>query len=192
MIEDKILIILNMNRLFKNILLVFSFALLIVSCNDKNKGPNYAEMEAMENKLLEEFYDNSQAWDSLRTMAKDTIIDDRETTGLHYLEIIKGTGDSIILGQQVGIRYTYYVILYDLDDVPRLYFYDDNKNDEAPYTYTVGSPPQDLFVGVDLGVRKMRNHGKSIMILPSRISTDRQYYTVIAEVDVDFIEFVKE
>lgn len=170
----------------KNIIFIALLLVVIVGCEEKYKPVNYKKMEESENALLAKFYEG-EVWDSLYTLAVDTI-DERSKNGLMYLEIEKGSGDSISLGQQVGIRYTYYGILYDLEDVPNIYYIEDNKFDEEPYTYTVGTVPTTLYTGVDLGVRKMRNHGKSILIMPSAISTNNNYITIVAEIDVEFIE----
>lgn len=181
-----------MKGFLKNIFAIITLVVALVSCKETTPPINYKEMEANENALLDKFYDGSHAWDSIYALAIDTI-DDRATTGLLYLETLKGSGDSILLGQQVGIRYTYYVILYDLDDNPQVYYFGDNKSDESPLTYTVGSPSAaSLYTGVDYGVRKMRNHGKSIMIMPSGISTSSLYYSIVAEVEVDFVEIIEK
>lgn len=175
-----------MKLILKNIIFAGLLLFAIVGCEDKYKPVDYKKMEAAEKELLDEFYE-SAVWDSLLSLAIDTI-DERSKSGLLYLELEKGSGDSIFIGQQVGIRYTFYGILYDSNDNPNIYYVEDNKDDEEPLTYTVGAPPTSIYAGVDFGVRKMRNRGKSILIMPSSISTNRNYITIVAEIDVDFVE----
>lgn len=170
------------------------FVLLIVlsisvGCEESYKPIDYKKMEAEETAILDEFYNTSgAAWDSMLIAANNDTIDDRTTTGLMYLERVKGTGDSVLIGKQVGVRYSFYGLLLNDDDEPTLYLMESNHNSEAPLKFTVGSAPDDVFRGVDLGVRKMRNKGESTFIMPSSISTGRSYLTVIADVELVFVQ----
>ncbi len=170
------------------------FVLLIVlsiftGCEDSYKPIDYKKMEADEMELLTEFYETSgAAWDSLLNLSIKTI-DDRDSTGLMYLERVKGTGDSALIGKQVGIRYSYYGLAYNKDHKPTLYLMETNNDSNSPLVFIVGSAPEQIFNGVDLGVQKMRDKGKSTFIMHSSISTGRNYLTVVADVELVFVEF---
>lgn len=179
-----------MNRLTAKALTILLMLLFVMAaCDDRYKGVDYQKMAAEEKEILDAFYETSTAaWDSLKALSIDTI-DKRDITGLMYLERVKGTGDSILIGKQVGVRFAYYALAFDNNNEPRLYPMYSNYDSEAPLTFVVGSPSNEVFTGVDLGVRYMRNLGKSTFIMPSSISSKTQYYTVVADVEVVFVEF---
>ncbi len=179
-----------MNRIIIRASLVLLIVLSIFTgCEETYKPIDYKKMEADEMELLAKFYETSGAsWDSLLALSINTI-DNRKTTGLMYLERVKGDGDSVLIGKQVGIRYSFYALFYNKEKVPTLYFMYSNKDEKSPLVFTVGSASDEVFRGVDLGVQKMRDKGKSTFIMPSSISTQREYYTVIADVELVFVQF---
>ncbi|MGQ1946598.1 hypothetical protein ACT3CD_05805 [Geofilum sp. OHC36d9] len=173
--------------IFRLPFLLLSILAISVACEDNSYNSiNYEEMEAEELAILGEFYDNSDAWDSLLTISTDTI-DKRSSSGLMYLERVKGTGDSVLVGKQVGVRFSSYVLDRDSLGKPALFLYESNTNSPAPHTFVVGSGDA-YYTGLEEGVSYMKNFGKSTLILPSTISTGRSYLTMVVDVEVVFVE----
>lgn len=181
-----------MNKLIIRTSLVLLAVLFIATgCEEKYKYIDYSKFEKEEKAILKEFYESSK-WDSIKDLSTH-YIDDRDSTGLMYLERVKGTGDSVLMGKRVGIRYTYYLLTYDKNEELAIIYRDSNNDFEGPLVFTVGETFGEnyqggVFRGFDLGVMKMCNYGKSTFILPSPLSIPQNYTTVIADIELVFVQ----
>ena len=181
-----------MNKLIIGASLVLLAVLSIATgCEEKYKYIDYSKYEKEEKEILKEFYESAK-WDSIKDLST-LYIDDRDSTGLMYLERVKGTGDSVMVGKQVGIRYTYYLLTFDKNENPAIIYGDSNNNSEGPLVFTVGETFEEyyqggVFRGFDLGVMKMCNNGKSTFIMPSPLNVRQNYTTIIADVELVFTQ----
>jgi len=165
------------------LVLMFPILLITWSCEENNNFIDFAQLEADEKALIQDFLDlNLEEWKSQST----NFIDNRDESGLIFFETIKGTGDSVQLNRQVSIRYTFYEISRDENNVPRLVHWTSNVNSIAPLTYITGDT-RDVLVGLDEGIRYMRLFGKSRMIIPSSIGT-QEFIPIVAEVEITAME----
>lgn len=173
-------------KMIRNIYkVVFAIAVLAMSatgCDDPYKSIDYGKLEAEEAALLEEFLD--QELDNMVNAAIDTI--HKKDRPLIYFEMETGTGDSILPGNIVGFRYTYYELARNDDGDPTLIPAYSNLADEEPFYYQVGTPSGVALTGIDEGIKYMHHLGKSKMIIPSSIGSNN-YITLIADVEVTYL-----
>jgi FKBP-type peptidyl-prolyl cis-trans isomerase len=130
------------------IIIAFSIALSFSSCKDDN---NLDELRAEEMRLLEEY---------INTNHKGL---EPKSSGLYYIEVEEGTGDSIKVGDQVKIWYTGTLLSNG-------YEFDSNEVDGhryTPLTFTAGST--DVIAGMSEGVTYMKLGGKAKLIIPSNL-----------------------
>jgi FKBP-type peptidyl-prolyl cis-trans isomerase len=169
-------------NIYRFALVIAVLAMSATGCDDPYKSIDYSKLEAEEAALLEEYLD--QELENMVNAAIDTI--HKKDSRLIYFEMEKGTGDSILPGNIVGFRYTYYELARNDDGEPTLYPWYSNVSDEEPFYYQVGSPTGVAMTGIDEGIKYMRHLGKSKMIIPSDIGS-KNYFTVIADVEVTYL-----
>lgn len=173
-------------RKIKNIhqllFLVVVFAALVVGCDDPYKTIDYRKLEAEERALLQEYLDKEL--DNLKAGA--TWYKHNEDNGLHYFQIEKGTGDSILPGNIVGYRFYYYELARNDKGEPTLYPWSSNAAETEPFFYQVGTPYSVATKGVDEGIKYMNHLGKSKMIVPSSIGTN-SFFTIVAEIEITYL-----
>lgn len=172
----------KINSVYKWMFCVAVMAMSITACEDPYESIDYKKLEADETALLEEYLDLEL--ENMVNAAIDTI--HKKDSRLIYFEMEKGTGDSILPGNIVGFRYTYYELGRNDDGEPALFPWYSNLTDEEPFYYQVGSPSGDAMAGIDEGIKYMHHLGKSKMIIPSSIGTNN-YITVIADVEVTYL-----
>lgn len=107
-------------------------------------------------------------------------------SGLYYLEIKKGTGDSVVAGDMVSIHYN----LYNIDD--KLI---ETSYGKEPLQFIYGNG--EMMPGIEEAISYMRKGGKATIIVPSKIGFGEYpidndlpaYSTVIF--DIDFVDLQK-
>lgn len=83
-----------------------------------------------------------------------------KSSGLYYIEILEGTGSMPLTGDTVSIRYkTNYLSGRLLQS---------NLAETDPFKFIVGEG--DVILGLDEGVRYMKDGGKAILITPSSLA----------------------
>ncbi|WP_321285634.1 FKBP-type peptidyl-prolyl cis-trans isomerase [uncultured Sunxiuqinia sp.] len=131
--------------------LFFFFALLgyalvaAVSC--KNNGLDLEKLRAEELARLNEYIETNG------------ITTEPTESGLYYIEQVKGTGDSIKVGDRVKIFYTGMLIDSTVFDASGNY---------EPLEFIVGST--DVITGMSEGVTYMTQGGKATFIIPSNLA----------------------
>jgi FKBP-type peptidyl-prolyl cis-trans isomerase FkpA len=144
-----------MKKILLALLAFITTGVLFLSCNDNN---DLAKLRQNELDLLDKFvakYDEVHG-----TEIKPT------SSGLYYIEVQKGTGDTIAVGDRVQIWYNTYL----LKDTSLI----DSNMDTGKYTpleFTVASPSYSSVVeGLNEAVKYMQLGGKAFLIVPSEIA----------------------
>ncbi len=141
----------NMNKFF----LVIAFAAIIFSSCDDNKLGKLREREL---DLLDKYIKNNNI------TVKPT------SSGLYYIELEKGTGDTIKAGDRVDILYRTWIIGAD-----SLILVDQNIDEKGRYyeplrfQVTPQGTSTTVVDGLNEGVRFMQLGTKAKMIVPSQI-----------------------
>ena len=118
-------------------------SLLITGCDPSSKW-------AKEEKIAIEQYMSSIG---------DTVYT-HETSGLYYLDLVVGTGDSPVKNDTVFVKYKGTLLSNTIVGT--------NFNDTTHFSWVVGSPY--VLPGLDEGVKYMKIGGKSKMVLPSDLA----------------------
>jgi len=182
----------NINKVFRSLIVILLTGLALFSSCKKDTVKSPSELYAEEMDLLERFKETA-TYDSLFNPETMLVIDSSETTGryqgLVYAQLEKGTGDTVLLGKRVGIRYRMYYILDTVGaEEPFITLVSSNENAADPIVYMVGqpNPSAGIYTGIDLGVRFMNCYGKSRMLFPSIIGGN-DYVTRIVEARITYM-----
>ncbi|ASB50615.1 FKBP-type peptidyl-prolyl cis-trans isomerase [Alkalitalea saponilacus] len=162
------------------------FTLLAIGCSDPYRGIDYTRFQREEAKLLAEFYEMYE--DSLFALAVDTIIDNREKSGLLFLGTERGVGDTLGLHKYASFRYDYYELLrHPETEKPALLKRYSNYGGGEPDVIRIGD--ESWFSGLHEGMSFMRIGGKATLVIPSTIGTRNEFITIVIDVEVTTAEF---
>lgn len=152
-------------RIISGILALAFVSVLFSSCDDNNLG----KLRERELDLLDKYIKNNNI------TIKPT------NSGLYYIELEKGTGDTIKAGDRVDILYRTWVIGAD-----SLILVDQNINelghyyDPLRFQVTPQGVSSSVVDGLNEGVKFMQLGGKSKMIVPSQIGYGQSGYGSIS------------
>lgn len=108
--------------------------------------------------------EENQINDFLKSLQDTTYV--LKQSGLYYMELTAGTGDSPITGDSV----TFYYKGMFLDKV----VFDTNITDSIPWRYKIGSGK--IIAGIDEGLRYMKQGGKALLLTPSSLAYGHNGY----------------
>ena len=183
-----------MKAVFKVVIFIFLMGItLFTSCKkDNTKSPS--QLYAEEQELLERFKETKtyNDWFDEAELVIDSSDAKGSYKGLVYFQLKKGTGDTVLPGKRVGIRYTTYYIS-DSAGAKEPYLdkfikYITDTTVANPTVYTAGQPnPQArIYVGLDNGIRYMNTYGTSRILFPSTIGGN-DYKSRVIEVKVTYV-----
>lgn len=180
-----------MKTVFKAVIFIFLIVItLFASCKkDNTKSPSQLYAEELE--LLERFKetDTYNDWFDEAELSIDSSDAEGSYKGLVYFQLEKGIGDTALLSNRVGIRYTMY---YIIDSVgakdPFLVKVFSNEYAADPIVYTVGqpSPQTGIYVGLDYGIRYMNAYGTSRILFPSTLGGN-DYVSRVIETKITYM-----
>jgi FKBP-type peptidyl-prolyl cis-trans isomerase len=148
-------------RLLQALLALAFVPVLFTSCDDNNLG----KLRERELDLLDKYIKNNN------------ITEKPSNSGLYYIELEKGTGDTIKAGDLVDILYRTWVIGAD-----SLMLVDQNINAQGHYydpmrfQVTPQGVSSSVVDGLNEGVKFMQHGTKSKMIVPSQIGYGQSGY----------------
>ncbi|WP_299577884.1 FKBP-type peptidyl-prolyl cis-trans isomerase [uncultured Sunxiuqinia sp.] len=134
-----------MKKIFLFAVLIGGLMMTIASCKDD--GIDLEKLRAEELEKLDAF------------LEANNIEEEPTASGMYYIERVKGTGDTIKLGDKVKIFYT--GMLIDSTEFDRTGTYE-------PFEFIVGS--SDVIVGMSEGLTYMTQGGKATFIIPSNLA----------------------
>lgn len=134
-----------LNKWLAKILFVAIVIVAFLSCKDNSN--NYRELRANELELLDQY------------LSDNGITQDPTGSGLYYLEVVEGAGDSIKNGDRIQIFYETYLIDSALVDA---------SGDYSPLEYIVGNGS--VVAGLDEISTYMKPGGEANIILPSEVA----------------------
>ncbi len=177
---------------FKAVIFVFLVIVtLFTSCKkDNTKSPT--ELYEEEMAILEDFKqtDTYKGWfDEAELVIDSSDAVGSSYEGFVYFQLEKGTGDTVLLGKRVGVRYTMYYILDSVGaDEPFLIKALSNEGYADPVVYTAGVPDpySGIYVGFDYGIRYMNAYGYSRMVIPSTIGGN-DYVSRVIEARITYM-----
>jgi FKBP-type peptidyl-prolyl cis-trans isomerase len=152
---------------------------------DVKSKAEYGKVEAAEKKKQEDKKANAKKSESslLKKYLKDNKITAKPTTsGLYYIEKVKGTGPQIHAGSKVSVQYTGTLLNGKKFDSSR-------DRGGKPFDLEVGKG--NVIKGWDEGLLHMSKGGKAILIVPSSIAYGEQemgsipaYSTLVFDIEV--------
>ncbi len=176
-------------KIVTNLLLIaaiFLGSLLFPSCDDGYRI-NTQEMMEEEQTLISDYLDIVQ--DTLKESSV-SMRDSMENLGYVFFLLEKGEEDfPVEAGKEVGYRYTYYEIVRDTTGQARIYPTHSNRGAENPTIYTVGAPNpyNNIYNGIDLGIRFMNFGSKARMVVSSSLWRN-DFTPHVVDLEVTYIE----
>jgi hypothetical protein len=167
-----------MTRILSSTLIALCLLLFVSSC-ETYEYVDYQAMEDAEKKLLDDFYASKLYTDTLAPQA-DTIYRSKRDSinqGWVFLRKSKGTGDKLIAGKYVGIRFKEYIIKHDpKGNVILSPLGDPNHNygEMDAFMNAVGSCSM---IGLDSAFAVLNNYGKGMIIMSSNYWEVPSYYS---------------
>jgi len=134
-----------MKKILFFLTIIGSVMFMTVSCG--NDGLDLEKLRAEELEALDAFIE-----------ANDIEVEPT-SSGLYYIEQVKGTGDTIKPGDRVKIFYTGMFIDSTLFD---------STSEYEPFEFVVGS--SDVITGMSEGITYMTQGGKATLIIPSNLA----------------------
>ncbi|MCK5731020.1 MAG: FKBP-type peptidyl-prolyl cis-trans isomerase [Draconibacterium sp.] len=160
-----------MIRILTRLILISIVAVFFLACGDDNSQEKLRENELA---ILDEFISENYP-DSVP-----------KTSGLYYIETIKGEGDTILPGDKIQIFYATWTIDSFLVDQSEGYL--DGLRYE-PMEFVVGTGS--VISGLDEAVTFMQLNGKSNLVLPSEVAYSQNgngivpgFTTLLMEVEI--------
>lgn len=168
-----------MLKILLSSLITLCIALGISSC-ETYEYVDYKAMEDKEKQMLTDFY-ASALFDDL---AKDSIrsVDGRsadKNTGWYLLVKDNGSGDKVVQGKYVGIRYTSYLMGYKKNattNIEEVAYIDTSYNYTQIDAYIWQTGLGDM-KGLDYSVQQLNKYGKGVVIMSSFFWETVNYYT---------------
>jgi len=152
---------------------------------DVKSKAEYAKIEAAEKKKKDDKKANAKKAESslLKKYLKDNKITAKPTTsGLYYIEKVKGTGPQIQVGSKASVQYTGTLL-----DGKKF----DSSRDRGGKPFDVIVGKGNVIKGWDEGLLRMAKGGKAILIVPSSIAYGEQemgtipaYSTLVFDIEV--------
>ncbi len=138
----------------KILVIVSAVALTLSACRENDIG----RLRELELEYLDKY------------IIKEGITAKPLSSGLYYIELQRGTGDTIKAGDQVDILYRTWVlrdslILIDQNITPEGIFYEPLR-----FTVAANDAAAGVVAGLNQGVKLMQDKGKARMIMPSQVA----------------------